>query len=73
MKRIKLERNKIILTIIDIIIVILSCILSKFLLSNTFYFATSDWQAITNSIILSVIMYQIFFRVFDVYRNITRY
>ena len=42
MKRIKLERNKIILTIIDIIIVILSCTFSKFLLSNTFYFVPSD-------------------------------
>lgn len=73
MKRIKLERNKIILTIIDIIIVILSCTFSKFLLSNTFYFVPSDWQTITNSIILSVMVYQVFFRVFDVYRNITRY
>lgn len=73
MKKLKLERNKIILTIIDIIIVILSCIFSKFLFSNTFYFKLEDWTIITNSIILSVIVYQITFRIFNAYRNITRY
>lgn len=73
MKKLKLERNKIILTILDIIIVIFSCLFSKFLLANTFYFNVEDWKIITSSIILAVIIYQIFFRIFDVYSNITRY
>lgn len=42
MKRIRFERNKIILAIIDILIIALACIFSKFLLSNTFYFKAED-------------------------------
>lgn len=36
MKKIKFERNKIILAIIDILIIALACIFSKFLLSTHF-------------------------------------
>ena len=73
MKRIKFERNKIILTIIDILIIALASIISRFLLSNTFYFKSSEWQQIGTSIVLSIVIYQVFFRLFNLYRNITRY
>ena len=43
MKRIKFERNKIILTIIDILIIALASIISRFLLSNTFYFKSDEF------------------------------
>lgn len=71
--KIKLSRNKIILTVIDIIIVILSCFLALFLTSNRIAFSTEDIIIIRNSTILYIIVYQIFFRIFDVYSNITRY
>ena len=73
MKKIKFERNKIILAIIDILIIALACIFSKFLLSNTFYFKVEEWKQIGITIALSIVIYQIFFRVFNLYRSITRY
>ena len=73
MKRIKFERNKIILTIIDILIIALASIISRFLLSNTFYFKSDEWQQIGISIALAIVIYQVFFRLFNLYRNITRY
>lgn len=67
------EKNRIILTIIDIMIIAISCLISKFLLVSTFYFEPKDWAIITKSIVISIIVYQILFRIFDVYSNITRY
>ena len=64
MKRIRFERNKIILAIIDILIIALACIFSKFLLSNTFYFKAEEWKQIGITIALSIVIYQIFFRIF---------
>lgn len=63
MKRIRFERNKIILAIIDILIIALACIFSKFLLSNTFYFKAEEWKQIGITIALSIVIYQIFFRI----------
>lgn len=60
MKKIKFERNKIILAIIDILIIALACIFSKFLLSNTFYFKVEEWKQIGITIALSIVIYQIF-------------
>ena len=59
MKRIKFERNKIILTIIDILIIALASIISRFLLSNTFYFKSDEWQQIGISIALAIVIYQV--------------
>ena len=73
MKKIKFERNKIILAIIDILIIALACIFSRFLLSNAFYFKAEEWKQIGITIALSIVIYQIFFRVFNLYRSITRY
>ena len=73
MKKIRFERNKIILAIIDILIIALACIFSKFLLSNTFYFKAEEWKQIGITIALSIVIYQIFFRIFNLYRSITRY
>ena len=63
MKKIKFERNKIILAIIDILIIALACIFSRFLLSNAFYFKAEEWKQIGITIALSIVIYQIFFRV----------
>lgn len=60
MKKIKFERNKIILAIIDILIIALACIFSKFLLSNAFYFKAEEWKQIGITIALSIVIYQIF-------------
>ena len=60
MKKIRFERNKIILAIIDILIIALACIFSKFLLSNTFYFKAEEWKQIGITIALSIVIYQIF-------------
>ena len=73
MKKLKLEKNKIILTIIDILIITLSCILARFILADNFYFTIQDWKVLTETIALSIIIYQAVFRIFDVYSNITRY
>ena len=60
MKKIKFERNKIILAIIDILIIAVACIFSKFLLSNTFYFKAEEWKQIGITIALSIVIYQSF-------------
>ncbi len=73
MKKINIERNKVILTIIDILIIAFSCVSSRILLMNTYTLMLEDWMILERSIILSVLVYQTVFRVFSVYRNITRY
>ncbi len=73
MKKFEFDRNKAILVITDILIITIANLVSKFLLINTFYFSASEWSQISTSILLSIIIYQIFFRIFNLYRNITRY
>ena len=73
MKKFEFDRNKLILVITDILIITIANLVSKFLLINTFYFTASEWSQITTTILLSIIIYQIFFRIFNLYRNITRY
>lgn len=66
--------RKIMLAIIDIIAIAVSYYLTQVFLHNTFWnFDTATLQAIFNSILLSVLVYEIFLNLFDVYKNITVY
>ena len=60
MKKFEFDRNKVILVITDILIITIANLVSKFLLINTFYFTASEWSQITTTILLSIIIYQIF-------------
>ena len=62
------------LAIIDIIAIAVSYYLTQVFLHNTFWnFDTAILQAIFNSVLLSVLVYEIFLNLFDVYKNITVY
>lgn len=66
--------RKIMLAIIDIIAIAVSYYLTQVFLHNTFWnFDTAILQAIFNSVLLSVLVYEIFLNLFDVYKNITVY
>ena len=68
-----IHKNKIILTLLDILIIIASCYVAKILFSTNGYLSEDDVHIVFRSIILYIIIYQIFFRSMYLYRNITRF
>ena len=69
----KIKLTKIILFIIDIIIIVLSYIVSRIFLFDIFNINIILTQRIINSIIFAIIIYEIFLNLFEVYKNITIY
>lgn len=68
------KHRVIVLFITDIIIICLAYMLSAFLLiSNSVIFSAEYNTLISNSIIVTVVTYQIIFNVFGMYKNIIRY
>ena len=68
------KHRVILLFIIDIIIICLAYMLSAFLLINNKIIFSSEYNTlISNSIIITVVTYQIIFNAFGVYKNIIRY
>ena len=68
------KHSKILMFIIDVIIITLSTIIANILLTKKdFLFTDSNLYVILNSIIISIIVYQIYLNIFKVYRNITRF
>ena len=64
----------IVLFITDILVICLGYMLTAFLLENTEYlFSPEHSEIITNSIITTILIYEVVFNVFGVYRSITRY
>lgn len=73
MNKIRKYRN-LILFLVDILIIFMSYFMSSFLIKNTNEFLTSkNIELIRNSIIVSILVYQIYFNIFAIYKNITRY
>ena len=79
-KDIKVEKKsyrklrKILLALIDILAIAVSYYLTQVFLNNTFWnFDVATLQAMFNSVLLSVLVYEIFLNLFDVYKNITVY
>lgn len=73
MKSIRKHRT-VVLFLIDILVICISYIISSFIMSdiNTF-FTTRYKELISNTIILSLIIYELVFNTFNIYKNITRY
>ena len=68
------KHSKIFMFLIDIIIIAISAILANILLTKKdFIFTYSNLYVILNSIIISIIVYEIYLNIFKVYRNITRF
>ena len=68
------KHSKIFMFIIDVVIVTLSAIAANILLTKKdFIFTDSNLYVILNSIIISIIIYEIYLNIFRVYRNITRF
>lgn len=64
----------IVLFITDILVICLAYMLTAFLLENTEYLLSPEHSTIiTNSIITSVLVYEVILNIFGVYRSITRY
>ena len=73
MKSLRKHRS-VILFITDILIICIAYMFSAFLLtSNKLLFSQEYNLLISNSIVTTVIIYQIIFRIFGIYKNITRY
>lgn len=76
MKRLKSwgKYTKLVLAIIDIAIIAFSyCLTQIFVRENYLVFDSMVTQKLLNSIIVSIFIYEIFFNLFDLYRNITSY
>ena len=69
----KIKLTKIILFIIDIIIIVLSYLISRIFLFDIFNIEQIFTQRIINSILFAIIIYEIFLNLFEVYKNITIY
>ena len=68
------KHMSLILFITDILIICIAYMFSAFLLtSNKLLFSQEYNLLISNSIVTTVIIYQIIFRIFGIYKNITRY
>lgn len=68
------KHSKILMFLTDIIIITISAVLANILLTKKdFIFTNSNLYVILNSIIISIIVYQIYLNIFKVYRNITRF
>ncbi len=64
----------VILFLIDILIIATSYMISSFLIADVNTLFTSEFKdLISNTIILSLVIYEIIFFVFNIYKNITRY
>ena len=73
MNKLRKYRN-VILLLIDILIIFMSYFIVSFLTTDNKDFLTSQNVAlIRNTIAISIVVYQTFFNLFAIYRNITRY
>ena len=73
MKRIIRYRN-VVLIIIDILVIFAAYIAASFLTQSFEKFMSGiNLELLKNSIIISIIIYEIVFAIFDLYKNITRY
>lgn len=63
------------LVLVDILIVFVSYFMVSFLLTsnNQDFFTNANITLISNTVIISIIIYQIVFGFFEIYKNITRY
>ena len=69
----KVKLTKIILFIIDIFIIAVSFFIEKAFLYDNIILDTNNIKELTNTIILSIIVYEFFLSLFEVYKNITIY
>ncbi|MGN1310294.1 MAG: polysaccharide biosynthesis protein [Clostridia bacterium] len=73
MKKIRKYRN-VLLFLIDILIIFGAYFITAFLMLDMAKFISADnLELISNSIIISLFVYEIVFGIFDLYKNITRY
>ena len=73
MNKLRKYRN-VVLILIDILIIAISSIITSFLVNNTTEFLKEkNLEVLRNTIFISVIVYQIYFNLFETYKKITRY
>lgn len=73
MNKLRKYRN-VVLILIDILIISISSIITSFLVNNTTEFLKEkNLEVLRNTIFISVIVYQIYFNLFETYKKITRY
>ena len=69
----KIKLTKIILFIIDIFIIVISYLVSRIFLFDSFEPVQIITTRFVNSILFAIIIYEIFLNLFEVYKNITIY
>ena len=69
----KVKLTKIILFIIDIFIIVISYIIARIFLFDSFEFYEIITTRLVNSVTFAIIIYEIFLNLFEVYKNITIY
>ena len=68
------RHSKIFMFLIDVFIIALSAVIANVLLTKKdFLFSDSNLHIIINSIIISIVVYEIYLNIFKAYRNITRF
>ena len=73
MNKIRKYRNAV-LFLIDILIISCASIVTSFLVNNTIdFFKEKNLELVRNTIFISIIVYQIYFNLFETYKKITRY
>ena len=69
-----LRHTKLFMFLIDILIITVSAVIANILLTKKdFLFTYSNIYIILNSIIISIIIYEVYLNIFKIYRNITRF
>ena len=64
----------IVLFITDILVICLAYMLTAFLLENSSYLFSPEYSTIiTNSILITIFVYEVIFNIFGIYKSITRY
>ena len=72
MNKIRKYRNAV-LFLIDILIISCASIVTSFLVNNTIdFFKEKNLELVRNTIFISIIVYQIYFNLFETYKKITR-
>ena len=68
------KHTKLILFLIDIVIISFSYFITQiFYMENVFTINNNIWSQIINTILISILIYEFFLNLFEVYKNITVY
>ena len=69
----KFKLTKIVLALLDILIIVISCLVARIFLYNQLVDEKILSRSLVNTLIISIVVYEFFLNLFEVYKNITIY